>query len=42
VVVLIVLNLELKVQEVGVELALQEHLELVIRLLVELVEQEKI
>ena len=41
-VVLIVLNLEIKVQEAEAELALQEDLELVLHLLVELVEQEKI
>ena len=41
-VVLIILNLEIKVQEAEAELALQEDLEVVIHLLVEPVEQEKI
>ena len=41
-VVLIILNLEIKVQEAEAELALQEYLEVVIHLLVEQVEQVKI
>ena len=41
-VVLIILNLEIKVQEAEAELALQEDLEVVIHLLVEPVEQVKI